>query len=280
MSEKCKALINEDLKARCLLFSMRQLYLHTGPRVFTDQMELSGLAKVLLLPVVGAEVANDDQMALMAEMFGQDDNRFAFGYCVPNGVENEQIEAAVNAAAQKYNIKALKIHPPVTGINLGAQNGVERIECMLRACRENGLSVIVHGGRSPAAKTSAFREYSVLSNLQKVNWSLSGKPVVIAHAGAFGYNNEDLLETVLPQLCKIMAQHDNVLADVSGLEFPTLCSLLGAVESERIVFGSDCLYYPQWRTIVSLFHALHKTTTRAEESFVRITSENPMRIMG
>jgi predicted TIM-barrel fold metal-dependent hydrolase len=241
-------------------------------------MALSGIGKVLLLPVLGATITENDQMSAMVEMFGQD-QRFALGYCVPNSVSNDQIGEVVDAVARQHDVKALKIHPAVTGINLGTAHGMERIECMLRACRENGLSVVIHGGKSPAASTAENREFGILGNLQHIDWSLSGNPVVIAHAGSYGYDSEDLLQLIMPKLVSIMDKHDNVFTDISGVEIPTLCRLLNVVESERIVFGSDCLYYPQWRTMVCLLHALCKTFSTAEDHFVKITSSNPLKIL-
>ncbi len=277
-SDRCVPVLNEEMKARCLLLAMRQRYLHTGPRVIADQMNLSGIDKVLLLPVMAESAATEEQMEIMAGMFGRDP-RFSYGYSIPNTVGNAQICTAVSAAVRKFAVKALKVHPAVTGLNLGTTEGCERIECMLEACREHGLSVIIHGGRSPAAANAGYREFGTLEKLQRIDWSRSGYPVVIAHAGLYGYETEEFLPEITDRLTNIMDKHDNVFADISGIELPTLCSLLKLTDTARLVFGSDCLYYPQWKILIGLYHALCKVFTAPDEQFVRIASTNPLKII-
>jgi predicted TIM-barrel fold metal-dependent hydrolase len=279
LSERCRTLISGELRARCLLLDMRQRYQHTGPRVIGDHMDLSGVDRVLLLPVAGDGTAGDEQLPEMAAMFG-DDPRFAFGYSVTNDVATPQIWAAVRQAVEGYGVVALKLHPAVTGIDPGTTAGHDRIEAMLAACCDHHLSFIVHGGRSPVARGAEHRDNGTLHRLQPIDWSLSGNPVVIAHAGLYGCEEEGLRRDALARMTSLLDRHDNVYADISGIDLPLLDKALKAIPTERLVFGSDSLYFTQWQALAGLHHALHRHYADAHERFVTIASANSRKILG
>lgn len=240
-------------------------------------MQLSEVDRILLLPVSGEGMPMDEQMSMMAEMFG-DNKRFAFGYSVPSDIENSQIGVAIEDAVRQYDVKAIKIHPAISDINLQKRDGLERVESILRVCHEHGLSVVIHGGKSPdiaAAEKSVFGE---LSCLERVNWSLSGNPVVIAHAGVYGCS-ENVMEPLVKSLCNIMLKHDNVMVDFSGVHYKNFKVLLNSVDPDRVVFGSDSLYYRQWESIVLLYHGLKHFFSNADEQFLKIACINPTRIL-
>ncbi|MCK4507309.1 MAG: amidohydrolase family protein, partial [Desulfuromonadales bacterium] len=206
-SNSCRRILPDEIRHKCLLLTMRQLYLHTGPQVFIDQMLLSGVDRVLLLPVSSEGTSMDEQMTQMAEMFGHDD-RFAFGFSVPYDIKNNQVKAAIDDAVKQYAIKAIKLHPAISDINLQERDGLERVESILRSCREHGLSIIIHGGKSPDIKETSKTTFGELCNLDRVDWSLSGNPVVIAHAGVYGCR-ENTFGPIIQRLQTMMAKHDN-----------------------------------------------------------------------
>lgn len=263
-----------DLRAKFSLFSFRRLYAHTGPALFREQMRLGGIGKSLLLPVMSPDESDESQMERMTEMFGHDE-RFALGYCVPNSVPVDGITGAVRAAIQKYNVRAIKIHPNITGIDLTASSGKQRVEAILEASRETGLAVIVHGGRSPDVKDPKAVGYSTLQNLGSIDWGITGAPVVIAHAGIFGHEASEIETDILPLLDRLLANYDHLIVDVSALNIQGLGSVLNRVDLSRMVFGSDALYHLQWRAVVKLMYALEKTVINYEEAFVQIASVNP-----
>lgn len=277
-SAACWNLVNENVRKKYLMFNLGKLYHHTGRQVFLDQMAVSGIDTVLLLPVSRPDSANDEQLELLAAMFG-DDSRFALGYAVARNVSRDRIAGKVARAASRHHVRAVKIHPAITGINVCERSGLEHVEAILGACREHDLRVVVHGGRSPEVQTRETITYGELDRLERVDWSLAGNPVVIAHAGVYGYDESEA-GPCLATLQRIMARHDNVMVDVSGLRHGLLCLVLAKIDPQRILFGSDALYCPQWRALVNLYHALQQTGSRTDGLFVKIASTNPVRVIG
>lgn len=265
---------NPELRAKMALLTSRKLYNHTGPKVFSDQMRLSGIDKVLLLPVKSSTESDDCQMDLLAEIFGNDE-RFELGYCVSNNVPDDAIESTVKKAVEKYKIKALKIHPNVTGIDLATNTGRVRIENILAASEATGLNVIIHGGRSTHLSDSSASKFSILDNLEKIDWGVSKQTVIIAHAGTYGHDIHQITGDILPRLNRLLRKYDNLFVDISGLTFYKIRAIVKMIDFTRILFGSDAFYNSQWSVLVSLLHALEDARPDYEEIFLRITCANP-----
>ena len=270
--------LNSELRAKMAMLTSRRLYAHTGPKLFRDHMRLSGIDKTLLLPVVSADESDNEQIKMLAHMFG-DDERFALGYCIPNCIDNDEIGNVVKVASQDYNIKAIKIHPNITGIDIFSSSGKERIEFMLKASRDTKLPVIIHGGRSSGLRNPEATEYSTLTNLQHIDWSITNQAVVVAHAGTYGYDLSQITEEILPLMSKLLSQYSNLFVDISGLTFEEISAILRNIDTDRILFGSDALYNSQWGALVKLFYALQKSISDYEEVFLKIVSHNPSRLI-
>jgi predicted TIM-barrel fold metal-dependent hydrolase len=270
--------LDSGLMMKVCSLNIRKAYCHTGPKAIDDQNALCFLDKVLLLPVMRTGDL-DDQLALMTEMFGDDDN-FLFGLCVPNAVPDDEINMYVEGAVNKYNIRAIKIHPNITGIDPALGPGRERIENMLAAARANSLPVVIHGGKSPLLEGSEAASYGTLHNLQDIDWGVTDTPVVIAHAGLYGHDFPEISEYILPMLIKMLDRNSNLFVDISGLPSEPLSLLLKSVDMDRVVFGSDAFYDAPWKVAVRLLHALKGLNTFYEESFLKITSHNPQRVIG
>jgi predicted TIM-barrel fold metal-dependent hydrolase len=264
-----------DIQLRIELLLIRSLYVHTGPKLFSDHMMLSGIDKVLLLPVAPSSGGINSQMSAMAKMFGND-SRFLMGCSIPNSIENSQINKFVKQMVNQFDIKAIKLHPNITGIDMSASTGKERVENILCACNESRLPVIVHGGRSPILRNPAAA-YSCIDNLERIDWGMTGQTVVIAHAGSYSCNLREIEHEVLPRLKKLLSLHNNLMVDISALKIDAMIAVLRNIDSDRILFGSDALYESQWSSIVKLLHVLSKTTSRIEGTFIKIASLNPSR---
>ena len=255
-----------------------RLYAHTGPQVFTDQMSLSGIDRVLLLPVAPPEGSLDSQMNEMKYMFG-DDARFLFGWSVANFIKNHEILKFMTLAVSDFDIKAVKLHPNVTQINLQCAYGLERVESLVEACGQLRIPLIVHGGRSPLLRNSEAFDYAAITNLKNINWSTSKTPVCIAHAASYGYDLEEIRTLIVPTLNRMLSIHSNLFVDLSGLDIEKLLFFLNRLDTDRILFGSDTLYEPQWVAMVKLLHALSRTTKSVQEAFLRIVCFNPARFL-
>ena len=270
--------LDKKLRSMACLLNARRLYSHTGPRVLGDQMNLSGIDKCLLLPVVNDEAA-DDQLGTMSDMFRGDD-RFIFGYCPPAGISNHQLADHARKAVDDYGIRVLKVHPSVTGIDLSCKEGIERVESILDASKQCRLKVIVHGGMSPDCKNARAISYGTLTNLHHVDWSITPQTVVIAHGGCYGHTVDDACSQVVPLMSDMFARHHHLAFDTSGIETDILCLLLERFDLKRIYFGSDALYEKQWAALLRLWHALRKTVQQHEDALIQILGTNPAWFFG
>ncbi len=243
-----------------------------------DQMGLSAIDKILLLPIMGIEGAGDGQLRSMKEMFGSDD-RFLFGYCLPNDIPDDKVADDVKRAMDSYDIQVLKIHPAVTGIDLSTQKGIARVESILDASRQTRLKVVIHGGRSPDCENVETMSYGTVNDLQHVDWSITSETIIIAHSGCFGHTFGEVQGEVLPMLNRLLRRHSNLAVDTSGVGFEVLCQILKTIDPQRIVFGSDSLYEVQWSVMVKLWCALEQTVSRPEDTLLRIASRNPANLI-
>ena len=250
------------------------VYGHTGPTVFGMQMELSHIDKVLLLPVAPAEGSVDKQMRDMEKMFGRD-KRFGFGWSVPNSISNETICSHAKRVSDRFDIKAIKLHPNITEIDLNSKWGKDRVNSILETCSELNLPLIVHAGRSHLAGKPEASTYGDLNNLKRIDWSLSRSTVVFAHAGAYNCEYGEIDNDILPELRKLLSNYNNLMVDVSGLDYKTLLLILKNIDCERVIFGSDALYEPQWLAVVKLLKTMEETMKHFEEAFIRVACINP-----
>lgn len=270
-----KIMLPSNCRPEILLINLRRVYCHTGPKVFSDHMELSGIDRALLLPVAPSTGEIDKHIETMAEMFGVD-QRFSLGCSVPNTVEDGAVHEFIREKISLFKIKAIKLHPNITGINLNSVKGKERVERILEACRDFRLPLIVHGGRSPILKDPGAAEYGWIGNLKEINWGISPEAVVIAHGGGYGCDPTEMEQDVLPTLKKLLSRYSNLMVDISGLEMESLAVILNNIDLGRILFGSDTLYQTQWTVLVKLAHTIIREKMNLEETLVQIASRNPL----
>lgn len=258
-------------RASRLLFT--NAYEHIGRQVLLAHMDLGRVDRALLLPVAPRDGAVDEQMTALLAFRGRE-RRLLLGYSVPNAVPSPEVAADVERAVATYGARAVKLHPNLSGIDLDQASGMERVESIMAACGRARLPLIVHGGRSPILGDEAASHHAELRSLERVDWGRSAECVVIAHCGVFGYPKGESVADGLPILKRILARHENVLVDSSGLDFGVLVEVLKSLDDERIVFGSDALYFPMWQAVVTLLHALAAVGRPLEDSFARIASRN------
>ena len=264
------------LQAKLFLLTVRRLYAHTGPRVIGDQLALAGVDRAVLLPV--ALPGRGDPFPAMAAMFGEDP-RFVLGYCPPPHLADDDIGDAVRDAVQNHGAAVLKVHPSVSAIPLADDPGIQRLECILDASRANGVGVVIHGGLSPQCADPDAVAHGELTRLRNVDWSITDQPVIVAHAGAFGHRIDEVIGDVLPRLLTLMERHDHLMTDLSGLDVPTLVAVLERLDLDRVVFGSDALYFAPWEAMVRFALALEEAVSDVDEAFLKVTSLNPTRLL-
>lgn len=267
---------NQHLLKKFYLLKSRKTYNFTGPGVLIDQMALAGIKRALLLPVARPEDKGDTQMLEMERLFGAHRN-FTMGYCVPNDCNNEKIVQEVGRVRNRFKVAALKIHPNITGIDPSSRGGLDRIHHILEASKTHQLPVIVHGGYSREFSDGDAVNFGCLDRLVHVAWETTDQPVIIAHAGLFGCSREEILKSGIPRIKNLLVKHDHLLVDLAGLGSWTIQMVVNKLESERILFGSDALYFSILRSAVLTLIALMRTDFDAARIFHKFAGINPGR---
>ena len=265
---------DSKLLQKFIMMKGKQIYGHIGLKVLTANMDLSGIDQALLLQVAPREGDILQKMQVMNEIFGNQ-SRFKLAGSVPNFIKNDHISQYIKDQVQLYHIRALKLHPIITGIDLATNAGKERVERILSACMESQLPLIVHGGKSFLFANMSEANYSLMENFEKINWGSGKSIVVIAHAGCYDCELKDIENIIIPRLRKMLQRYDNMMIDISGLGFKALLMIIQNIEVNRILFGSDALYYSQWSAVVKLFYAFQKTVKNYEENFLNVMSITP-----
>jgi predicted TIM-barrel fold metal-dependent hydrolase len=266
----------ETLTRGGLLLLQRRMYRHTGPAVLGHQMALAGIDRALLLPVAPLTGDGEAQMDTLGAIFGAD-SRFACATSVPNSVANAGIGEFVAAEVRRRGVAAIKLHPPITGVDLGSAAGRERTEAILDACASHRLPLVVHGGVSRFARDPQAASYGSIDRLRDIRWGAGRAPVVIAHAASYGCSLREIEQEVLPDLARMLSTHDNLLVDVAALEHDALVLVLQRVDRDRVLFGSDALYDPSWSMMAKLVSALRTCGSDVEDAIAAIASDNPSR---
>jgi predicted TIM-barrel fold metal-dependent hydrolase len=239
-------------------------------------MSLAGIHRSVLLPPA-CEIAGVSATEFTWKLFG-DDPRFILGYSVPDDVGYGQIFENVARAKERFDVRVVKVYPSISRLDLTQQAALERVERILSATSQNGMIFMIHGGLSPAAQDVSTREFGVLRHLESVDWGLSKFPVIIAHCGAFGIPGSEARVEVFPRLSKMIDRYDNLMADVSGLDVDQLVGVFQSIDTARLVFGTDALYYPQWKSMANLCWAVDHCHFDLEEMLMSITSVQPARL--
>jgi predicted TIM-barrel fold metal-dependent hydrolase len=162
---------------------------------------------------------------------------------------------------------------------LETRTGRARTHAILAACDGLQLPLVVHGGRSPILGDSPAADHAVLAKLETIDWSTSNASVVVSHFGVYGCPG-DVIPAQAERMNALLARYANIVTDTSGVDYAVLTYLLRTVNHDRIVFGSDAMYTPMWKSIVQLLRALETVGPNAESSFVKIVSTNPRHYLG
>ena len=79
-------------------------------------------------------------------------------------------------------------------------------------------------------------------------------------------------------LSALLARHDNLVTDTSGLDYPVLVAMLRRLDPARVVFGSDALYTPMWKSLVMVLRALEAAGHDPVACFPSIAGETARRM--
>lgn len=260
-------------RPQLLQMILQNIYTHTGPKVFRNCFSLNFIDKGLMLPVA-PEVGTTKQLMDLCHTMFKDDDCFSLAGSVPNTVSNQDVESFLKKESEKYKIIAVKVHPNITGIDLGIREGKERLEAIISAGSRLRLPVIVHAGCSRLFLNNRRAEFSSLFNFKDINFDVQ-TPVVLSHGGAYELACEEVNRDVLPLLIKLLKKFSNLLIDIAMLNHDVIKLLLTKIPIEKILFGSDALYQNQSLMLMNLIYALESSSLKLDESLINILSKNP-----
>jgi predicted TIM-barrel fold metal-dependent hydrolase len=258
---------------RAMLLASRLLYSHTGPKVFTDQLDLAGIKGALLLPIARIPGTAMDMVDACVDLF-QYEERFHMACPFPVGTPANALKEFFIVGKKVKNLRAIKIHPNLCDLNPITDAGKELIETTLIAAGELKLPVIIHGGPSDGLLSDESKQNGNLNRLANIKWDLSSSPVIIAHAGCFGLSESETISTI-PILKVLMDKFQNLLVDTSALNLNSLQSVMTNVDHTRMIFGSDALYFKIWRSWVTFLQALRAVSRSPDDDLIQIASLNP-----
>lgn len=256
---------------------LKNVYAFVGEQVFIDQMELSGIGQALLLPVA-SESGTPEQMherLNWVKHYYRDEEKFWTAGSVPGSLEGSELRRYVGNLKAVHRIKAIKCHPVVTGIDLGAGSKKEWLEELLAACGAAELPIVIHGGRNNPYWGGGRGDFGALDHLSGINISSSCRPVILAHAGFHRCKSTEIEGDGLRVLDKMLQSHPNLYIDISGLTLEPLKLVIQNVDANRILFGSDALYASQWEAVILTMHALSESGMDPEKYFLQYASINP-----
>lgn len=259
--------------SRALLLASRLIYNHTGPKVFTDQLDMAGIAGALLLPVVRVPDAAMNMVGVAVKIF-QQEKRFHLACPFPVGLAADELASYYSTAKKSKQIWAIKIHPNLIGLDPLTKTGKDLIEATLICAGQLKLPVVVHGGYTSGLSSPEPMVYGSLDRLANINWNITSCPVIIAHGGCYGLNEADMTSAI-PILNGLLDKAPHLLADTSALNLPALQLLLANVDRNRLIFGSDALYFKVWKAWVDFLQALRQVSPCPDDDLIRIASMNP-----
>jgi predicted TIM-barrel fold metal-dependent hydrolase len=251
---------------------LRKIYSHTGPKVFCDYFDISGIDRGMLLTVAPRSQSFDKQLDLTYRMF-KNHGRFRLAGSVPSHIQSAQVEGYLRRAMAEQEISAVKVHPNISGIDLTTLEGKERMEWTREACSILDLPLIIHTGRSNFVDAECHG-LAELRNLRDINLDCK-IPIVLAHGGAYGCPLHEMEKDVMPILKRMLKKSPNMFVDVSALSYEKIKVLLSEVGTERLMFGSDALYENQCVMLGRVVWALEELGENVEAGLVAVLSRNP-----
>ena len=260
-------------KKIALMMSLKKLYGHIGPEVIAHHMNISGIDQVLLLHVSPFSAGQGIDIEEIHDLYG-DDNRFLLACSLPVDIKISEIKSHLIRAKNRFNIKAIKVHPSISGMDLSNKYYVDLFEEILVTADYLKLPIVVHVGRSNLLNNPDYANYALIDNFLKIDFGLTNYAVVIAHAGLHQIDLSEQ-ESVLRKLSMLMEKYSNINIDISTLQMNEIDKVINKTSIDRIMFGSDALYIQQWKMITMLFYLLEQRYRDFSDKFIKICSLNP-----
>ena len=72
----------------------------------------------------------------------------------------------------------------------------------------------------------------------------------------------------------LLSKYNHMVVDTSGISLEIMKSVVSRIDIDRILFGSDALYFPTWVTLVRLMVSLENESSTPDEDFYGVVSVN------
>jgi len=248
-------------------FDLRHAFSRTGVKRLLEEMDRALVDEAVLLPVE-PWLPTD----IVQKSFSHQRLRLLGSVDIHN-IQVQEIKNTIKHFVDDYGIIGLKMHPNMQSfLPQPSQNPsdlAEKLRLIYQAAEEYGLYLLFHGGPSGLArkldeKYGNFPQksrYGLLINYcdEDGRSELFGQyrtPVVIAHLGHFGAPRLNM-----PLVRTILEKFDTVYFDTAGAPSGFIQKFIEWGGSERIVFGTDALYFRILYSMYSVYKAAQKAQT-------------------
>ncbi|MFC2163748.1 amidohydrolase family protein [Acidobacteriota bacterium] len=245
-------------------FDLEHAFSRTGVNRLLEEMDEALVDEIVLLPVEPWLPIDHVQKIFAHQRLK------LLGSVDIHRIPVQEIGKTIKHFVDDYGIIGIKLHPNMQSFlpqpSHNPSDIAEKLRLIYRTADELGLYLLFHGGPSGLAKnlnekygglTQKSRN-GVLTNFCDRNGKseLLGQyklPVVIAHLGHFGVSklNASLVRTILDT-------HESVYFDTAGAPSGSIQKFIEWGGSQRLLFGSDALYFPILYSMYSVYKAAQK----------------------
>ena len=193
-------------------------------------------------------------------------------------LEEKELERDLYSQVELYSIRGIKLHPNIQLFyphpSLNPSVFESKLNAVYRFAEKHKLYLLFHGGISfvPTGSTFEKREYALLKHFFSNRRSFIQDlriPVVIAHLGVYNVRNPNL------DLVLHLAKYKNVYFDTAGVNPAHISTFLKRCGIEKLLFGSDALYFNLKYNLILLLRVLYDySATNYQENIAKVFSQN------
>jgi predicted TIM-barrel fold metal-dependent hydrolase len=251
-------------------FDLQHAFSRTGVKRVLEEMDEALVDEAILLPVEPWLPTDVVQKAFSHQRLR------LLGSVDIHHIPIQEIQSTIKRYVDDYGIVGIKLHPNMQSIfpqpSHNPSDIAEKLRLIYESAEDHGLYLLFHGGPSGLAR-KLDEKYGGLSQSSRcgllINFcdedgrsELLGQyniPVVIAHLGHFGAPklNTHYVRTILNR-------YDNVYFDTAGAPSGSISKFIEWGGSERLLLGSDGLYFQIVYSMFSVYKAAQRAQT--EES--------------
>ena len=258
--------------------SVRDSYSNSSERELLNRLNSSGIDKAVLIPI--EPLVSQDQIS---QSF-KNEKFIKLGSIDLDKTSLGGIEEEMDRQIREFNIVGLKLHPnfqsfyPIPEMN--ERKLSEKLTQLYSVINKKKLYVLFHAGLSyvPGPKKSFIKkDFALLENFCKDDVSildLLKVPVVIAHMGVYNVSSADVATQT-----KMLQKYNHLYFDTTAVNSDLIAKFIktnGSQAIDRLVFGSDALYFDIKNSLLLVLLALGATlpVSEFETSVVKIFGSN------